>query len=105
MTQTKMDPEIKKLWVEALRSGEYEQGRDMLKDPADNKFCCLGVLCELSGLTYEAANLVPPPEIVAWARLPDADPKVKSVEKNSVAYFNDMGFTFAQIADLIEAQL
>jgi hypothetical protein len=36
---------IVKQWVEALRSGQYEQGKGNLNK--NGKFCCLGVLCEL----------------------------------------------------------
>lgn len=42
-----MKPEIAKIWVDALRSGKYDQGISVLRDK-DNKFCCLGVLCELA---------------------------------------------------------
>ena len=35
----------KKLWVAALRSGKYEQGKEYLR--WGNKFCCLGVLADL----------------------------------------------------------
>ena len=35
-----------KLWVEALRSGKYQQGRRALRT-LDNKYCCLGVACEV----------------------------------------------------------
>jgi hypothetical protein len=41
-----MNPEIKKRWVAALRSGEYRQGEGVLRTPTD-KHCCLGVLCDL----------------------------------------------------------
>lgn len=41
-----MKPEIKKRWIEALRSGKYNQGRGYLCK--DDSFCCLGVLCELA---------------------------------------------------------
>lgn len=41
-----MKPEIKEMWVKALRSGEYEQGMHQLV--ADNKYCCLGVLCDIA---------------------------------------------------------
>jgi len=41
-----MKLEVKKLWIEALRSGKYEQGRGALNK--DGKFCCLGVLCDLA---------------------------------------------------------
>jgi len=46
-TTNKMNPEIKALWVDALRSGEYQQGKLLLK-PTKNTFCCLGVLCDLA---------------------------------------------------------
>ena len=37
--------------VAALRSGDYEQGKEVLKSSFDNehRFCCLGVAEELSG--------------------------------------------------------
>ena len=40
-----MYPEFKKPWIEALRSGKYEQGFKYLN--RDGKYCCLGVLCDL----------------------------------------------------------
>lgn len=43
---SKMNPEFKQPWIDALRSGKYEQGRNALCK--DNKFCCLGVLCEIN---------------------------------------------------------
>lgn len=46
-----MKPELKKLWVEALRSGEYEQTQEQLCDSTDDggySYCCLGVLCEVA---------------------------------------------------------
>ncbi len=33
-------------WVVALRSGKYKQGHYMLRD-VNNKFCCLGVACDI----------------------------------------------------------
>lgn len=49
----KMNPEIKTLWLSALRSGEYEQTTGVLhRGAADDSdapgFCCLGVLCDLA---------------------------------------------------------
>lgn len=40
-----MNSKIKEAWINALRSGEYNQGREKLRG-ADG-FCCLGVLCDL----------------------------------------------------------
>jgi hypothetical protein len=44
-----MNPEIKKKWLTALRSGEYKQTAGALKDTSG--YCCLGVLCEAAGYT------------------------------------------------------
>jgi hypothetical protein len=41
-----MDQDIKKRWVDALRSGEYKQARNYLS--AGDGYCCLGVLCEIA---------------------------------------------------------
>lgn len=43
-----------KLWVEALESGQYKQGRGLLNQEIDgvNQYCCLGVACEV----YNKAN-------------------------------------------------
>lgn len=40
-----MKPEYKARWVEALRSGKYQQGKGRLN--GEGKFCCLGVLCDV----------------------------------------------------------
>ena len=40
-----MKNRVKKLWVEALWSGCYKQGRKRLR--YGNTYCCLGVLCDL----------------------------------------------------------
>lgn len=44
-----MNAQIKRDWLEALRSGEYKQGFGQLKFEEDNetKYCCLGVLCDV----------------------------------------------------------
>jgi len=42
-----MDNDLKQKWVNALRSGNYTQGRRVLRT-ADNEYCCLGVLCDVT---------------------------------------------------------
>lgn len=122
----KMDQEIKREWVEALRSGRYQQGRNVLRSgwDADAQFCCLGVLADL----YAKSHGVPwaPPEegtsawtlpdgsvallghdVTEWARLNDS-PSVDDPAGGTMALsaLNDLGkHSFAQIADLIEEQL
>jgi len=43
-----MSPELKAKWVSALRSGAYQQGHGTLR--RGDAFCCIGVLCDVSGL-------------------------------------------------------
>lgn len=52
-----MNAEVKKLWVEALRSGKYKQGKGSLRRVPSrsndvDKFCCLGVLCDLHSKAF-----------------------------------------------------
>lgn len=44
---TKLDPDLKTRWVEALRSGRYKHGKQNLC--AYNAYCCLGVLAHIDG--------------------------------------------------------
>jgi len=51
----KMDPELKKEWVAALRSGTYPQTKHALAKGGG--YCCLGVLCVVAGRTvYEVSD-------------------------------------------------
>jgi hypothetical protein len=45
-----MKPEIKKQWVDALRSGKYKQTRGALRRDHHGTpgYCCIGVLCEVT---------------------------------------------------------
>jgi hypothetical protein len=104
-----MDAEIKRKWVEALRSGEYRQSRSLLR--RGNAFCCLGVLCDLVAnqvdgewrhndfvLGDSQVFGMPPEEVRTFAGMTrDAE--------NFVANMNDGGKSFAEIADYIERHL
>jgi hypothetical protein len=46
--ENKMKQSLLKKWLTSLRSGEFEQGQCALNK--DGKYCCLGVLCEISGI-------------------------------------------------------
>jgi hypothetical protein len=41
-----LKPEVKTAWIEALRSGDYKQGRGLLCNAKD-QMCCLGVLYDV----------------------------------------------------------
>jgi hypothetical protein len=109
--------DVKKEWVAALRSGEFEQAKGSLRD--DDGYCCLGVLCELYRRKkggewkrkrgcFEYLGMVGllPSMVVAWAGLEDKSPTVKKGAADvSLANLNDQGLGFERIADEIEAGL
>jgi hypothetical protein len=115
-----MDAQWKAKWVAALRSGEYEQGRMYLK--RDDKFCCLGVLCDLvarDGLTQWEYNAAQERHEIAgeWDYLPHKIQDATGLDEiNPLVAFNDryvsLAFlndekrqSFLEIADLIEKYL
>lgn len=49
-----MDKELKQKWIDALRSGKYEQGTGSLED--NGKYCCLGVLAVVGELAERRAH-------------------------------------------------
>lgn len=117
----KMNPQVKEMWVNALRSGDYNQQSDG-QLVTESGFCCLGVLCDLyihyghnhnvdwdDDYTFEGESEFPPESVVEWAGLPDNNPTLvyegEDYDENGVANFNDNGMSFNKIADLIESQL
>lgn len=124
----RMNQQIKKLWVDALRSGEYEQGQEYLKREEESgaKHCCLGVLCELyeeevggleitsemaGGSTFyrfDRRNDFLPMTVAKWAGLTNGNPEVMPLAGGrckTVADLNDEGKSFLEIADVIEEVL
>lgn len=106
-----MDAQLKAKWVEALRSGDYQQGRAQLRN--HDAFCCLGVLCDLvdssrwvevnrshyryRGLDYSALSF-PPSDVSSRVGL-------RRKHLDAVVEMNDEGKSFAEIAAYIEANL
>lgn len=79
-----MNGRVKELWINALRSGKYQQTTEVLHRKEGNKdsFCCLGVLCDLATneldivvhrgfytVAYDNAWTILPPLVVKWAEL------------------------------------
>lgn len=125
-----MKPEIRDLWVEALRSGKYKQGFGYLRDSQDY-FCCLGVLTELAverniqeapiyskdrgrwlydyGKAITITSSVPL-NVCEWAGLHANKPgynnalgRINALDGYGLYECNDeLRLTFSQIADLIE---
>lgn len=118
-----------KAWVAALRSGEYKQGRLALHGLEPDRWCCLGVACDLYcrserpllGRILRQAECVPifqwptlvetfdghdtglPLVVMSWLGLRDMGGRYGS-EGDSLAQLNDRGESFADIATLIESE-
>lgn len=120
-----MKPEIKQLWIEALKSGRYKQGKGALR--SINGYCCLGVLADLyvrdwtnnnktrwspkqpvwthqhelvdSGGARFSAMLPTTEAFKTWSG--NLDPEVQHL----LAMFNDDDMGFVRIANWIEEHL
>ena len=109
-----MNTEIKTKWLEALRSGKYQQGRGILRS-VNNEYCCLGVLCDLvapdkwtkpekgTAMFFMSNNgdkklHFPPDSVMRAAEL--------SIDNGDIlAARNDDGQSFEEIANFIEENL
>lgn len=106
-----MNKEIKKRWIEALRSKQYQQGKYQLRTETQDYYgyyyCCLGVLTHLyareKGCSWNEAcdgnKGYLPYNVRVWAGL--------DLLKNPInlAKDNDDGKNFDWIADKIEREL
>jgi len=120
--------EVKKAWVEALRSGEYKQCTGQLR--RGDSYCCLGVLCNLYEESHQDCNWSEesdwseegdcfyfvlyeedadpamsylPEKVVEWAGLDSSDPHYD--DYGTLSGLNDEGAPFTLIADVIEGNL
>lgn len=116
LTPDSSPAEVRKAWAERLRNpGDIVQGYDSLA-PDTRSRCCLGVLCDLAvqaGVItdYDPDDGAPNAAVRAWADLGcQADTAVTRAFRDgaielptSAIDLNDTyGFTFADIADLID---
>jgi len=130
MYTAKEQAEHRKQWVAAMRSNKYEQGIEKLRD--GDKFSCLGVACDISGLGVwietrehgmvysvntpietEMENEELPQSVMDWLGLMDSNATIyeeiwlqfidgTSYINESLSECNDNGYTFSEIIDLIE---
>jgi hypothetical protein len=120
----RMNPRARELWLAALRSDDYVQGKHHLTTLINGvrRYCCLGVLCEVARLGgvpltvvdqgsvrfYDDEDNYPPPAVLRWAGLPDRNPAVDvgDTVRVGLSLLNDeRSYTLAQVADLVEEQL
>lgn len=101
-----MEASLKAKWIEALRSGKYKQGRWALRTKANN-FCCLGVLCDVSGVSkwkeyalrysYDGALSFLPPVL--------RNQLTQGARAALVAMNDGYGMSFPDITDWIETNI
>ena len=111
-----MEQELKKKWIEALRSGEFKQRRRVLRGPTKEgaiSQCCLGVLCMVKNPNVEVIDGYQSVEELIPDRLLD-DYGLTSIQQARLSTLNDGGsvdgmsireHTFEEIADYIETHL
>lgn len=97
-----MDTEIKRKWVEALRSGEYMQAQGKLR--RSDGYCCLGVLCDVTGIELDEYGT---PENQKWDGFYESlmGEHIGREQRDVLMDMNDGGAPFTEIADYIEANL
>lgn len=111
-------------WVDALRSGDYQQGQGALHNIVsedEHYYCCLGVACDLSGVPVndtiknnvlgvlvrygeQAQIWCAPDEVLDWLGF-DANVVLFDVyegEYSLIELNDECKYTFNQIADIIE---
>jgi hypothetical protein len=96
--------DLREKWIEALRGGQYNQGKEALRN--GDRFCCLGVLCDIKNteMWVEYDN-----DDYNWKVFEDFPPKwlldevgLSKDDAVFLATLNDRGSSFSEIADLIE---
>lgn len=111
--------EARKVWVDALRSGEYKQGYNRL-ETAQGTYCCLGVACDLyikhegdltrtvdeyNVVIFGDQTAILPDRVCEWLDLkPWGDLKTPIEYMTTLTRLNDsLSCDFRQIADVIES--
>lgn len=96
--------ELMQKWVAALRSGYYKQGKGKLR-PYEDKYCCLGVLCNLIDPNHW--NEIDRQYVYKdfQSMLPSEDRNNIGIDYGTMALLikkNDQGETFQEIADYLQ---
>ena len=103
-----MNPTVKAKWIAALRSGEYQQGQYALRTP-DNKFCCLGVLCDVVdptkwGHDYSYSYDGNWDDVLIPSGL-SSELGIGFATQDILSKKNDDGYSFNEIAEWVEENL
>lgn len=111
-----MNAELKQKWIQALRSGSYEQGREYLRTElksGENRFCCLGVLGHMIDPTrWKKRHELRHETIFVFVALDESSlflgEEIAGLDlptQERLSEMNDDGRSFDEIADWIEANV
>jgi hypothetical protein len=104
-----------RLWVAALRSGEFRQGSSLLRNEHD-MYCCLGVACEVYNRTtgegdwnlwsgrweFNGEDVALPHKVASWLGV-TTNPTVGRDTVTAIDANDHRMWPFSRIADSIEA--
>jgi hypothetical protein len=106
-----MDKKIKKLWIEALLSGKYKQGKEYLiirRNKKKTEYCCLGVLVKVQGGSFNDLGypVIGENTMHSTGLLNDAMlAGMTDAQQSHLTAMNDSGKTFKQIASYIKNKI
>lgn len=118
MPQTKTQKAVVRRWVKYLESGQYKQGKGQLVEAGKtfDRFCCLGVLCDMAvrakviappiimeegeHYLYSRKTSFLPTSVMEWAGLSANNGEYSD---DSLAGLNDNGKKFKTIAKIIKS--
>lgn len=105
ISNIKLPKKFKEKWVNALLSGDFTQGHYNLKKGKgeDIQYCCMGVLCEISGESYRNSKSENP--LINKKFVPESLRDNKKIQRK-LAYMNDEEMrSFKYIANYINRYL
>jgi hypothetical protein len=113
-------PKLKQKWIDALRSGKYQQGNYALRNN-QGQYCCLGVLADVCGVEWSNERIggvesnywhptgeVHKRGVDAYYSTSGLSLKFRELvglpveEHDKLITMNDSGTSFEQIADYIQ---
>jgi len=98
-----MHPEIKQMWVDALRSGDFKQGQGQLLE--NHYYCCLGVLCEITRQTIYPRDTELTSSMLKTCKISNKEQQKLICQNDGTGLYYDNSQSFSQIADWIEENL
>lgn len=104
MEKFKLPEPFRTDWINALRSGEYKQGKSCLYSQRNDSYCCLGVAEKICGNNLENIKGYGYPSQVAGSKVPLLLKVIGQRETlaDIVSRMNDAQNDFNKIADWLE---